>query len=257
MLNHIWTLLLNDSVSAPVTGRIGELPRDLNYKKVTLPSGLMSVRNSLYGATPDKEMLNYRSKQLLTCVLNSALAAYAFEFDARNTYNENTVDFLNATAYKPEPKLINGVSTLNMNISGSAVAPDASGIMRHSYTVVASDGVLNLTGLQGLTTTTTGAIANQSYALGISGYSFSLTDPTITQTWLIEFLNKPVVALGTLIANISRVGEPALNELFGITTDEPYNTFKNVFFNSSDLPLQCAAVTLALAYQTEKRRMTT
>jgi hypothetical protein len=56
------------------------------------------------------------------------------------------------------------------------------------------------------------------------------------------------------MANVAVVGEPALHELFGITEEEPYTTFRNVFFNSQDLPLKCAAVALALAYQTEKRR---
>ena len=231
MLNHIWTLLVNQPVTAPVNGRLGELPRAVNYKQVLLPAGINSIRRLLFGTTPDAEMLHFRSQQLLTCVLNSTLAPYAFEFDTRHTYNETITDFLSLELYRPAPQLINGTSTLGMNIHGSPTTNNTTQVF-------------------------TGLAANEQAPLGISGYSFSLTAPTTAQTWLIEFLNQPTTSLGTIMANIAVVGEPALNELFGITADEPYATFRNIFFDAQDLTLKCAAVTLALAYQTEKRRTT-
>ena len=256
MLNHIWTLLVNQPVTAPVNGRLGELPRAVNYKQVLLPTGINSIRRLLFGTTPDAEMLHFRSQQLLTCVLNSTLAPYAFEFDTRHPYNETITDFLSLELYRPVPQLISGTSTLGMNIHGSPTAPDAKGVIRYSFTLVADGPVVNLTASNNTTQVFTGLAANEQARLGISGYSFSLTAPTTAQTWLIEFLNQPTTSLGTIMANIAVVGEPALNELFGITADEPYATFRNIFFDAQDLTLKCAAVTLALAYQTEKRRTT-
>lgn len=257
MLNHIWTLLVNQPVTAPVNGRLGELPRAVNYKEVVLPAGISSIRRLLFGTTPDTEMLHFRSQQLLTCVLNSPLASYAFEFDPRHTYDETVTDFLSLELYRPAPRLINGVPTLGMNIHGGPTAPDAKGIIRYSFTLVTDGSVVNLTASNSTTQVFTGLATNEQAPLGISGYSFSLTAPTAAQVWLIEFLNQPTASLGTIMANIAVVGEPALNELFGITADEPYATFRNIFFDARDLTLKCAAVTLALAYQTEKRRTTT
>jgi hypothetical protein len=256
MLNHVWTLLVNQPVTAPVNGRLGELPQSVNYKEVSLPTGINSIRRLLFGSAPDTEMLHYRSQQLLTCVLNSTLAPYAFEFDPRHTYEESVTDFLSLDLYRPIPQLVNGTSTLGMNIHGSPTAPDAKGMIRHSFTLVTDGPVVNLTAFNNTSQVFTGLAANEQASLGISGYSFSLTAPTTPQVWLIEFLNRPTASLGTIMANIAVVGEPALNELFGITADEPYATFRNIFFDAQDLTLKCAAVTLALAYQTEKRRAT-
>lgn len=253
MLNHIWTLLLNKSVTSSVTGRIGDMPRSIEYKEVVLSAGLNSIRRILFGTNPDVEFLNYRTKQLITCVINGALEPYAYTFDSRHTYDEAVLDFLPQQNYIPAAKLITG-SSLNLNTHGQPISPDLNGIMRHSYTL-SSDGInLYLTGLNGLSDLIIGLAANEQKPLGISGYSFSLSNPNAVQTWIIEFMNKPTVSLGTLMANIEKIGEPALLELFNATNEEPYLTFKNIFFNSSDLPLRCAAVALALAYQTEKRR---
>ena len=256
MLNHIWTLLVNESTTASVRGRLGELPQTAGYNKVVLPAGLNSVRRALYGANPDIEMLHYRTNQFIKCVLSSNLQAYAYTFDARNTYNETISDFFGTAAYRPTPQQISGSSALTMNIHGTPTAPDASGIIRHSYSLTTIGGDVHLTGLNGTTDLITGLTANEQKALGKSGYTFSLSDPAQPQTWLIEFLNKPTAALGTLIANVEVCGETSINELFGITTTEPYSTFRNIFFDSPDLPLRCAAVVLALAYQTESRRVT-
>jgi hypothetical protein len=254
MLNHLWTLLLNQTVTSPIRGRQGELPQSLGYQQVTLPSGISSIRRVLFGADPDIEMLNYRCQQLLTCVLNSVLEPYAFTFDKRNTYDAKSLEFLEPETYIPIPQRINGNSALVMSIFGTPTAPDARGKIKHSFTLTAAGTTIDLTGVNALPVTILNLAANERASLGISGYSFSLSNPTASQLWLIEFLNRPTASLGTLMANVAVVGEPALHELFGITEEEPYTTFRNVFFDSQDLPLKCAAVALALAYQTEKRR---
>ena len=256
MLNHVWTLLLNETTTASLRGRLGELPQPPNYKKVILSAGLNSIRRALYGANPDIEMLHYRTHQFIKCILNSLLEPYAYTFDPRNTYAEPIISFLNTTIYTPVPQKIVGDMNLTMNIHGSPTAPDATGVIRHSYSLTTSSGNLHLTGLGGMTEIITGLSANEQKPLGKSGYYFSLSNPSEPQTWLVEFLNKPTASLGTLIANVEVSGEPAINELFGIENVEPYVTFRNIFFNSQDLPLRCAAVSLALAYQTENRRVT-
>lgn len=256
MLNHLWTLLLNQTVTSPIRGRPGELPQSLGYQQVILPSGISSIRRTLFGAEPDIEMLNYRCRQLLTCVLNSVLEPYAFTFDPRNTYDTQTLEFLGPETYIPVPQRVYGDSALLMNIFGTPTAPDARGRIKHSFTLTAAGTTIDLTGVNALPVTILNLAANERAALGISGYSFSLSNPTASQLWLIEFLNRPTASLGTLMANVAVAGEPALHELFGITKEEPYATFRNIFFDSQDLPLKCAAVALALAYQTEKRRVT-
>jgi len=254
MLNHIWTLLINENVTSSVRGRLGELPQTPGYKKVSLTSGLNSIKRCLYGSRPDLEMLNYRTHQFIKCLLNSSLSSYAYTFDSRNTYDESITDFLGKEVYLPKPKLISGSTSLSLNIHGLPVPPDSNGIIRHSYSLITSGNDLILTNLLGISTTITGIAANEQKKLGDSGYLFSLSNPNQTQSWLIEFLNKPTFSLKTLINDISSVGEPALNELFGIAVIEPYITFKNVFFNAQDLPLKCSAVCLALAYRTEEIR---
>lgn len=257
MLNHIWTLLVNENTSASTRGRLGELPQTPGYSKVALPAGLNSIRRVLYGTNPDIEMLHYRTHQFIKCILSGDLAPHAHTFDPRNTYAEPVSAFFGTDVYAPTPQRISGSSTLTMNIHGSPTAPDASGVIRHSYSLTTSGGDIHLTGLGGMKETITGLAANEQKLLGKSGYSFSLSAPSQPQTWLIEFLNKPVASLGTLMANVGVSGEPTIHELFGIIDVEPYSSFKRVFFDAQDLPLKCAAVALALAYQTESRRVIT
>ena len=147
MLNHLWTLLLNQTVTSPIRGRPGELPQSLGYQQVILPSGISSIRRTLFGAEPDIEMLNYRCRQLLTCVLNSVLEPYALTFDPRNTYDTQTLEFLGPETYIPVPQRVYGDSALVMNVFGTPTAPDARGRIKHSFTLTAAGTTIDLTGV--------------------------------------------------------------------------------------------------------------
>jgi len=256
MLNHIWTLLINNTVTSAVTGRLGDLPQTPGYKSVTLPSSLQNIRRLLFGGQPDPETLNYRTRQLLSCVLNSSLAEFATALDPRHTYDASGSDFFNLELYYPRPQQINGSTTAGMNIHGSPEADDANGIMAYSYTITDNGAAdIYLTGSRNESQALPGLAANEQRRLGKSGYYFSLTAPDAAQTWLVEFVNKPKITLGQIIANVSVAGEPTLLALFGITDEQPFQTFRNIFFDVPDLPLKCAAVALALAYRTEQLRV--
>jgi hypothetical protein len=73
--------------------------------------------------------------------------------------------------------------------------------------------------------------------------------------WRIEVVNKPQYDLAKIVARLDSVGEPVLLSLFGTAHDEPYETFRNLWFDGRELPQRLSGLLLAYLYRAEERRL--
>lgn len=257
MYNHGRSLLVNRDGSA-VGNTLGDELTLETFKAVNLGAGQLAIRRILFGSDPDPYMLNYRTRQLLSLIHASPLVEHLLALDPRITYRLDTADYFADAVYKPN--VVNLIGEAVLRVQASPAAPDASGRMWFSTRIdVTSSTTLTVRRNWPIGTTThevdfIGGLTDQ-YKLGESGYRFRIQGtPDVGDAWLVEVLNRPMEDLGQLVANLERVGEPALIEVFGLSRDEPYATFRNLWQNHTELPLRLGGLVMALIYSTETRR---
>lgn len=81
-----------------------------------------------------------------------------------------------------------------------------------------------------------------------------LNDGAIVAQWVIETKVNPITFLTTGFPALEMLGEPAFLELFGVGAEEPYNTFKNLWFDHPLPAYKLSGIVLALIYRTEELR---
>jgi hypothetical protein len=73
--------------------------------------------------------------------------------------------------------------------------------------------------------------------------------------WVINMQANPSPAITTLLPALELVGEPVFLELFGVSSVEPYTTFKNLWFDHPLPNYRLAGLTLAFIYRAEEQRL--
>ena len=77
---------------------------------------------------------------------------------------------------------------------------------------------------------------------------------TATGKWLIDVAVNPAPAIATLLLPLELLGEPVFLELFGVAPEEPYATFKNLWFDHPLPAYRLAGFVLAYIYRVESNR---
>jgi hypothetical protein len=259
MLNHARTLLLNVTGSDRLADYPGEEMVPPEFTALELPSYLDTVRTVLFGADPDRVMLNYRVRQLLAVLHSSPLEVFLTRLDPRITYDVRDDAFISDATFLPRVTQLDGPPA-HLTVIGAPAAPDASGRCRHDLTVevVAPDRVR----VQRQTPPRQGADFGLTMSHGLSnrmdllgtGYSFRIDSDQAGLKWLVEVINRPQLDLGQIVANLEQVGETVLLQLFGLERDEPWTTFRNLWQQKKELPLKLGGLLCALVYRTEERR---
>lgn len=72
--------------------------------------------------------------------------------------------------------------------------------------------------------------------------------------WEVATQSRPVDVITTLIPTLEMLGEPVFLELFGVNPEEPYATFRNLWFNHPLTVYRLIGLTLAVIYRTEEAR---
>lgn len=80
------------------------------------------------------------------------------------------------------------------------------------------------------------------------------TETGLIARWFVETKATPEPVLATAIAGLEMIGEPASIELFGLKDEEPYLTFKNLWFDHPLPVYRLNGMVLALIYRTEELR---
>lgn len=256
MINHARTLLVNLSGAS---GYFPEYPGDelipTDYQQIELPTYLDVIRMRLFGATPDRIMLNYRTAQLLQLIAATELQSYVLALDPRLTY-DNPRDLARTSAFAPRIKRFQGNGQLSL--LGNALPPDTTGQSMYAYQVTVSGGDVTVSRQSFPTTITTEPIVltsglSQEIALPYSGYRFRI-DTALPAGWTIRGFLRPQASLAEIAQGLKTIGEPYLLQLFGVTDVEPYLTFRNCWNQHPEFAYRLGGLILALIYRTEELR---
>jgi hypothetical protein len=77
---------------------------------------------------------------------------------------------------------------------------------------------------------------------------------SVLAQWLVVVKAVPQPIITTLMPTLELLGEPVFLELFGVVDEEPYATFKNLWFDHYSPVYRLAGLTLAIIYRTEELR---
>lgn len=256
MLNHYRTLLVN---LPPDGEEVAEEKIPAGFVPVRLPPAVQAVRRVLFGAAPDRAMLNYRARQLLRVVHATPLAEWVTRLDPRVAYTLDGGGLVGAAAFTPAVTQYSGPAAA-LPVVGGPAAPDATGVMRLRYTV----DVRSLTTVTVTRHTDPTADDTSTFALaaGLSaplelrgaGYAVRLTTDDPGCAWGVEVLLRPRRDPGELCADLESVGGDRLVALFGLEAGEPWATLRRVWRATRETPLRLAAAVTAAVYRTEEAR---
>jgi len=262
MINHARTLLLNrPSESSPGNNFPGEHVIPIDYPRLDLPTYLDRIRERLFGSDPDRAMLNYRLQQFMTLLHASQYEGYVTALDNRITYlDTGRRDLFDEGLFVPSANPI-GTTSGPIYLQGKPESPDAVGRLynQHAVEVMTPTSIRVSTFAPGTRqTTTTVTFANSlssPVALGGSGYSVLVGNDTPGSKWTFDFYQRPTWSLGEITLTLRSIGEPTLLQLFGVTNDEPYNTFKSLWNKNMETPDSLVGLLLAVIYRTDEERI--
>lgn len=256
MLNEARTLLLN---AAPVAYGmyVGEEPIAADFKPASLPDYLLRVRQEFFGSTPDREMLNYRARQLMTLVHRSELKEYLKDFDSRVTYDLNQNVYGTVQPFLPVV-VSSGGNVGSLNYYRRTEAPDAVGKLRHQWTVrVKSDRVsINANGAA----TPVEYMSAGSTVLTLPGVAsqIQLLNTAVNDSWNVTALLRPTRSAAAILRLMGLLSEEVKAALFGqthrtdATQSEQLIQLRRIAQEHFEAPPRLAAYTLAMIYRTRE-----
>lgn len=263
MYNHARTLLINLTGS---TGFISNSPGEelipATYSQLILPGYINSIRSRLFGANPDRAMLNYRTAQLLQVIASTELQTYVVALDSRITYQLNKLNLATDNVFDPVVNRYAGTSGDVLTLVGDMASPDVSGQSAYNFNIkVISDGGTKLQ----ISRLTFPLQENEEplylvnglspeFNLPFSNYKFRVNTLNVGAAWTISGFLRPTSTISEINENLKAIGEPGLLSLFGTTNQEPYTTFKNCWQYHPEFSYQLSGFLLALIYRTEEIR---
>lgn len=256
MFNHARTLLVN---LPGADGYFPDYPGDElipeDYNSLDLPTYLDVIRMRLFGANPDRAMLNYRAAQLLQVIASTELQSYVTGLDPRLTYT-TPQDLARKELFEPKVKRTQGTGQLTL--LGSPISPDASGQSLYTFQVEIAGGDVTVQRLSFPAVTFTEPVTltnslSQEIDLPYSGYRFRVNTNNPAR-WAIRGFLRPTFSLSEIAQSLRSIGEPHLLQLFGVTDAEPFLTFRNCWNKHPEFAYQLSGLVLAMIYRVEELR---
>jgi hypothetical protein len=292
MINHGRTLLLNIWAQSAQKQQAGYEYISNSYRPLVLPTALKTVRKILFGSNPDQRFLNLRSRELLSYIHQTPLADYLYKLDSRITYWPEISETV--FKYQPAIRItqVDGAKR-SVAVGGDFVANNNIGRATRLYTVglypanpdaLAAEQLANLTLEEGngvvteelepdtelfltaQTVSTPESDTTAEFAVELPPITLPetqvrlrmerlSTDPlTLTGRWYVVLDSNPAPAITTLLPALELLGEPLFLELFGVTDEEPYATFKNMWFDHPLPAYRLAGLVTAFIYRIESVR---
>lgn len=259
MINHIRTLLLNQPRGAYGPDFPGEEYVPATYRARSLPTSLRKARAVLFGADPDRYMLNYRLRQLLPVLHETELEEYVLEKDSRTTYWPLRGEEFFRGAFGTTIDTLNNLGSPLLTPIGELLPHEEDGRLHHRWhvTVISATNVevkRIATPLQEAiySYTLTDNLSNQIPLLG-SSLSFVFRGG-VGSEWIVEIVARPRKSTGDLLAALKRsLTEVDEIQIFGTVNREPFLTLRNLWRRHDKYPYQLGALLLALALRTEEQ----
>ena len=250
--NYIRTLLLNESRGSYPSAFPGEEYVSADFVPRVLSTPLRKAHAIIFGADPDRYMLNFRLHQLMPVIHSSELAEFITAADDRITYLPFSRLDLVYAAFTTSVTPVGGAGTLTP--IGDLDPDESAGKLFHWWKVTVLDGtyvvvdrLTDPTGSEAFIYTMTGGMSNLIPLIGSSQY-FNFSGG-VGDVWYVQGVARPVRntsdILTTLVQTISEDDE---EEIFGETPIEPMITFRNLWRNHDFYAYRMGALLLALAY---------
>ncbi len=259
MLNHFRTLLLNLPGREIDPSVPGEELLPLDYSPVTLPGGLLEVRQVLFGNGADAAMLNYRAWQYLTLVHATELEEYVLLLDRRITYDTAKRGMADLEYGSHVQQLAGEPATLS--VSGQQSAAQGNRMQRSWLVSVLSSSVATIVhnGLSTNVNYTTDADLSESIPLPGSELSIQFR-PRVGAIWKILHLARPAADLPQVLTRLQNLSAEAGIALFSKAREEgsqePMLTFANLWKLHRSPVHKLSGLLCGLVYSTELLRTT-
>jgi hypothetical protein len=255
MINHARNLLLNTADVSYFPDIPFEEIVDPGYAVKTLPGYLTTVRNVLFGTSPDRLMLNIRSRQLLAALHSTELEEFILKLDKRITYTFDTALFKLSSGYSVK-QTSGAVSDLGI-VRYTDIVADKTGKCRYSWSVAYDGSDTTITSDKQASAIYTPIFTdNMSELLQLPGVADAIRHADAAATWRVVLNVLPEKTLGQLVADLDALGGDTLLRLFGIgslrATTEPFTTLYNLWNSHYDIPHRLGAVVLALILKTNE-----
>lgn len=292
MINHGRTLLLNIWAQSTQKQQAGYEYIPPEFRPLVLPTVLNTVRRVLFGSNPDQRFLNLRARELLSYIHQTPAVEYLYKLDKRVTYwpepTATAFQFptgieVNQIRGPQRAAAFGGEFTANnstgrahrqytIGFTGSDEVPIALEESRDRYLLIETDDrVLNelSADFMSLAADTVNEprfkdkqLLNDkipTIILPETNVRIKFADlPTDPETydgrWYVKLTANPAPAITTLMPTLELLGEPMFIELFSLTDDEPYATFKNLWFDHPLPAYRLAGLVLAFIYRMESVR---
>jgi hypothetical protein len=259
MINHARTLLMNVGSNKRQIGSPGEeyVP---SYRPKVLTSVLLAIRRILFGSDPDRLYLNYRLREYMTLLHSTELEEYILALDSRVTYYPTRDDVFFPGTFVNTVTQVSGSSQLSLSLQGDPVANQQLGRASHTYrlAVVGSEQVkvntLTTPLQEDLVAVTVNNGLSSLIPLPGSGLTARISTPDVltTSVWLVEARVRPTRNMADVVTLLrTNLGATRLLELFGAAPEEPYKTFRNLWFDHPAAAYQLGGLLLAVIYRTD------
>jgi hypothetical protein len=271
MINHARTILLNQAPNKTHYSDPGYAYIPPSFAPIKLSATLENIHRLIFGSRPDNYFLNFRARELLNYLHTTELSEFVYALDPRVTYwpePENPFLFP-ATERILITQIFGGAQSLT--VTGDLAPNHAVGRASSQYKVILrgeSESLLQLKvqefGKTVKSTTLSADVAQNAAVLTIPQTEIKLrvdlkNSPEIeagelVAQWLIETKINPAPTITHVLPTLEKLGEPAYLELFGLRDEEPYLTFKNLWFDHPMPVYKFGGLVLAWIYRAETLR---
>jgi hypothetical protein len=260
MINHARTLLLNVSGTTSSREELGEEYIPETFAAFELPSYLQVVRRVLLGAAPDRYFLNCRARELMQLLHTTELAEYVYQLDTRVTYWPEQAGALLGSRTEITRAQNQGPASTKLLIFGAPRSNALLGRARYSYRISVETGLEQLFRVS----IRTDDLADHYTEFNSSDVSpiinfpdtplkLRVQNPQTGAAWSVTTTARPEPIITTLLPVLEILGEPVVLELFGVSTkNEPYATFRNLWFDHPLPVYRLAGLVLATIYRTDE-----
>lgn len=257
MINHARTLLLNvASTGGFDVGVLGEEYIHPDFRPVASSEALRFVRRVLFGSAPDRLMLNYRARQLFSLLHTSPYIDHVLALDSRVTYWPGRDTSLFVDNFGNIVTQTNGADS-TLTVVGESSSNSASGQLRNAWLVTVIDAsnvrVARDTGVSTVTRTYTvsGGLSSPIPLHG-SGLFVRFREDAVGSTWHVDSRARPSTSLPQIVAALRQSLPPAYARALFYSNEEPYKTFRNLWYDHDMLTFQLCGFLLAAIYAADR-----
>ena len=267
MINHARTLLGNQTAILLGLNFPGEEYIPESFYPVTLPSPLARIRALLFGAQPDRIMVNYRLRQYMTLLHATELSQYVTVFGARLTYlNRDWWDlfderFFGVFVSSYPDNSLSGAPQLF--ILGDPEQDETSDRLEREWLVEVVDAttvrIVHRTPpyqeyIENYTLTDN---LSDIHALPHSSLKFRF-ESNLYNKWRVVARWRPTQDLGSIAASLRQLPDQDMAFLFGRGQPkgelQPFRTFRRLWESHYSLAYSLGGLLLALIYRADELR---